>query len=94
MQDLLTIILNVAPRCATAATLVAACVAMMLLTATAAEAKSRAVDLRPTKAALIACQMGPHFIGAAYRGKRYRPYTRTGRPRICVTEVRPAQFIL
>lgn len=42
-------------------------------------------DTRPTRAALIACQMGPNFVGAAYRGKRYRPYTRTGRPRICVT---------
>jgi hypothetical protein len=40
--------------------------------------------LRPTKAALIACQMGPNFLGEAWRGKRYRPFTRTGRPRICM----------
>ena len=40
---------------------------------------------RPTKAALIACQMGPNFLGEAWRGKRYRPFTRTGRPRICMT---------
>lgn len=40
---------------------------------------------RPTKAALIACQMGPNFLGEAWRGKRYRPFTRTGRPRVCMT---------
>ena len=40
---------------------------------------------RPTRAALIACQMGPNFLGEAWRGKRYRPFTRTGRPRICMT---------
>ncbi len=51
--------------------------------------RKRIIDIpthkRPTKAAMLACQMGPNFIGAAYRGKRYRPYTRSGRPRICVT---------
>jgi hypothetical protein len=46
---------------------------------------SRHYDTRPTRAALIACQMGPHFLGEAWRGKRYRPFTRTGRPRICLT---------
>lgn len=40
---------------------------------------------RPTRAALIACEMGPNFLGEAWRGKRYRPFTRTGRPRICLT---------
>jgi hypothetical protein len=40
---------------------------------------------RSTRAALIACQMGPNFLGEAWRGKRYRPFTRTGRPRICMT---------
>ncbi len=90
MQSLLTMTNRVALQCAAAA-----CVAVTLVvTITAAEAKPRVVDVRPTKAALIACQMGPHFIGAAYRGKRYRPYTRTGRPRICVTEALPAQQVL
>jgi hypothetical protein len=90
MQNLLTMTSLVALRCGTAA-----CVAATLLVAiTAADARPRVVDVRPTRAALIACQMGPHFIGAAYRGKHYRPYTRTGRPRICVTEALPAQFIL
>ena len=40
---------------------------------------------RSTRASLIACQMGSGFLGEAWRGKRYRPFTRTGRPRICMT---------
>lgn len=40
---------------------------------------------RPIRAAAVACEMGPNFLGAAWRGKKYRPYTRSGRPRICVT---------
>jgi hypothetical protein len=54
-------------------------VALLPVMAEPAEAGSR-----PTKASIIACKMGPHFLGAAWRGKRYRPYTRDGRPRICV----------
>jgi hypothetical protein len=94
MSGLITPTIRIAMRCAPAV-----CAVAMLFAVSAAEAKPRGVVdvpsyLRPTKAALIACQMGPNFLGAAYRGKRYRPYTRTGRPRICVTEALTAQHIL
>jgi hypothetical protein len=90
MQNLTTMTNRVALRCVAAVGVAVT----LVVSITAAEAKPRVVDVRPTRAALIACQMGPHFIGAAYRGKRYRPYTRSGRPRICVTEALSAQQIL